>query len=81
MIEELEKQLNVKFPPGETLHTAEANQFLRDLCTKVGGRHDHGANDEEDAADENLWVSDVAQRRLLRAEDQRSIARQGAYQI
>jgi len=37
MIEELEKQLNVKFPPGETLHTAETNQFLRDLCTKVSG--------------------------------------------
>ena len=34
MIEELEKQLNVKFPPGETLHTAEANQFLRDLCAQ-----------------------------------------------
>jgi lysyl-tRNA synthetase class 2 len=35
MIEELEKQLNVKFPPGDTLHTEEANKFLRDLCQKV----------------------------------------------
>lgn len=34
MIEELEKQLNVKFPPGDTLHTAEANKFLRDLAEK-----------------------------------------------
>ncbi|WVO12467.1 lysine-tRNA ligase [Cryptococcus depauperatus] len=32
MIEELEKQLNVKFPPGETLHDDNANKFLRDLC-------------------------------------------------
>ena len=35
MIEELEKQLGVKFPPGDTLHTAEANRFLRDICVKV----------------------------------------------
>jgi lysyl-tRNA synthetase, class II len=35
MITTLEEKLNVKFPPGETLHTDEANQFLRDLCTKV----------------------------------------------
>jgi lysyl-tRNA synthetase class 2 len=34
MIEELEKQLNVKFPPGDTLHTTEANKFLRELCEK-----------------------------------------------
>lgn len=34
MIEELEKQLNVKFPPGDTLHDANANKFLRDLCEK-----------------------------------------------
>ncbi|KAL1409954.1 lysyl-tRNA synthetase [Vanrija albida] len=34
MIEELEKQLNVKFPPGDTLHTEEANKFLRDLAAK-----------------------------------------------
>lgn len=34
MIEELEKQLNVKFPPGETLHTEEANKFLRELAEK-----------------------------------------------
>ncbi|KAF8513140.1 lysyl-tRNA synthetase [Hysterangium stoloniferum] len=32
MIETLEEKLNVKFPPGETLHTDEANQFLRSLC-------------------------------------------------
>ena len=35
MIETLEEKLNVKFPPGDTLHTNEANQFLRELCTKV----------------------------------------------
>lgn len=35
MIEELEKQLDVKFPPGETLHDENANKFLRDLCEKV----------------------------------------------
>ncbi|GAA5963140.1 hypothetical protein JCM21900_000224 [Sporobolomyces salmonicolor] len=34
MIEELEKQLNVKFPPGEELGGEEANKFLRELCTK-----------------------------------------------
>lgn len=34
MIEELEKQLGVKFPPGDTLHTEEANKFLRDICAK-----------------------------------------------
>jgi lysyl-tRNA synthetase class 2 len=34
MIETLEEKLGVKFPPGETLHTAEANVFLRDLCKK-----------------------------------------------
>ena len=35
MIGELEKQLNVTFPPGETLHDENANKFLRDLCAKV----------------------------------------------
>ncbi|KAH9040089.1 hypothetical protein EDB85DRAFT_2072267 [Lactarius pseudohatsudake] len=34
MIETLEEKLSVRFPPGETLHTAEANVFLRDLCKK-----------------------------------------------
>jgi lysyl-tRNA synthetase class 2 len=34
MIEELEKQLGVKFPPGDTLHTDEANKFLREICEK-----------------------------------------------
>ncbi|EPS97172.1 hypothetical protein FOMPIDRAFT_1025114 [Fomitopsis schrenkii] len=34
MIETLEEKLGVKFPPGETLHTEEANKFLRDLCAK-----------------------------------------------
>ncbi|KLO16944.1 lysine-tRNA ligase [Schizopora paradoxa] len=34
MIETLEEKLNVKFPPGDQLHTDEANQFLRDLCKK-----------------------------------------------
>jgi lysyl-tRNA synthetase class 2 len=35
MIETLEEKLDVKFPPGDTLHTDEANRFLRDLCKKV----------------------------------------------
>lgn len=35
MIETLEEKLSVKFPPSETLHTAEANKFLLDLCQKV----------------------------------------------
>ncbi|KAI1787446.1 lysyl-tRNA synthetase [Ganoderma leucocontextum] len=34
MIGTLEKKLGVKFPPGETLHTDEANKFLRALCQK-----------------------------------------------
>ena len=34
MIEELEKQLNVTFPPGDTLHDDNANKFLRELCEK-----------------------------------------------
>ncbi|KAI0075884.1 lysyl-tRNA synthetase [Panus rudis PR-1116 ss-1] len=34
MIETLEEKLGVKFPPGETLHTEEANKFLRELCQK-----------------------------------------------
>ncbi|KAI0746164.1 lysyl-tRNA synthetase [Earliella scabrosa] len=34
MIGTLEEKLGVKFPPGETLHTDEANKFLRDLCQK-----------------------------------------------
>jgi lysyl-tRNA synthetase, class II len=36
MIQTLEEKLDVKFPPGETLHTEEANEFLKDLCKKVG---------------------------------------------
>jgi lysyl-tRNA synthetase class 2 len=35
MIGTLEEKLGVKFPPGETLHTAETNVFLRELCVKV----------------------------------------------
>jgi lysyl-tRNA synthetase, class II len=35
MIETLEQKLGVKFPPGETLHTEEANKFLRELAEKV----------------------------------------------
>lgn len=35
MIETLEEKLGVKFPPCDTLHTKEANEFLRDLCKKV----------------------------------------------
>lgn len=34
MIGTLEEKLGVKFPPGETLHTDEANKFLRELCQK-----------------------------------------------
>ncbi|KAH9932521.1 lysyl-tRNA synthetase [Fomitopsis serialis] len=34
MIETLEEKLGVKFPPGDTLHTEEANKFLRELCVK-----------------------------------------------
>ncbi|KAL4214357.1 lysyl-tRNA synthetase [Rhizopus microsporus] len=34
MIQTLEEKLNVKFPPGDQLHTAEANKFLSDLCIK-----------------------------------------------
>ncbi|GAA5836014.1 hypothetical protein JCM11251_006626 [Rhodosporidiobolus azoricus] len=34
MIGELEKQLNVTFPPGDQLDSQETNQFLRDLCVK-----------------------------------------------
>jgi lysyl-tRNA synthetase class 2 len=35
MIETLEEKLNVKFPPGDTLHDDNANKFLRELCVKV----------------------------------------------
>lgn len=35
MIETLEEKLGVKFPSGDTLHTEEANKFLRALCVKV----------------------------------------------
>ncbi|KAF5376853.1 hypothetical protein D9757_008879 [Collybiopsis confluens] len=34
MIETLEEKLGLKFPSGDTLHTDEANSFLRDLCAK-----------------------------------------------
>ena len=34
MIPELEKQLQVKFPPADQLHTEEARQWLSDLCAK-----------------------------------------------
>lgn len=34
MIGTLEEKLGVKFPPGETLHSEEANVFLRELCKK-----------------------------------------------
>ncbi|OLL24364.1 Lysine--tRNA ligase, cytoplasmic [Neolecta irregularis DAH-3] len=32
MIEELEKATGNKFPPGDQLHTAETNEFLRKIC-------------------------------------------------
>lgn len=34
MIEELEKQLGVPFPPGEELGSDATNRFLREQCTK-----------------------------------------------
>ncbi|KAI8367546.1 lysyl-tRNA synthetase [Radiomyces spectabilis] len=34
MIGTLEEKLNVKFPPGDQLHTEETNKFLSDLCIK-----------------------------------------------
>ncbi|CAH1780087.1 unnamed protein product [Owenia fusiformis] len=34
MIKDLEKALNVQFPPADTLHTKETNKFLDDLCKK-----------------------------------------------
>ena len=34
MIEELEKQLNVKFPPGQELASESTNKFLQELCAK-----------------------------------------------
>ncbi|KAF8893632.1 lysine-tRNA ligase [Infundibulicybe gibba] len=34
MIGTLEEKLGVTFPPGETLHTDETNQWLRELCIK-----------------------------------------------
>ncbi len=34
IIDELERVLNVKFPPGDQLHTSETNKFLSDLCQK-----------------------------------------------
>ncbi|KAG8946896.1 lysyl-tRNA synthetase [Tulasnella sp. 424] len=34
MIETLEEKLGVKFPPGDQLHTPEANKFLSDLAEK-----------------------------------------------
>ncbi|KAH9484920.1 Lysine--tRNA ligase, cytoplasmic [Psilocybe cubensis] len=34
MITTLEEKLNVKFPPGDQLHTEETNKFLRELCVK-----------------------------------------------
>ncbi|KAG5641482.1 hypothetical protein DXG03_005108 [Asterophora parasitica] len=35
MITTLEEKLGVKFPPSDTLHTDETNQWLREICTKV----------------------------------------------
>lgn len=35
MITTLEEKTGVKFPPADTLHTDEANKFIRDLCQKV----------------------------------------------
>ncbi|KAK9471364.1 uncharacterized protein V1510DRAFT_368062 [Dipodascopsis tothii] len=36
MIGTLEERLNVKFPPGDQLHTTETNQFLQDVLAKNG---------------------------------------------
>ena len=35
MIGTLEEKLGVKFPPGDHLHTDDANTFLRELCVRV----------------------------------------------
>ncbi len=35
MIKTLEEKLNVKFPPGDQLHTDESNKFFRKLCQTV----------------------------------------------
>ncbi|KAJ1967091.1 lysyl-tRNA synthetase [Dispira parvispora] len=34
MIEELERQLDVKFPPADELHTDATNEFLSNICVK-----------------------------------------------
>jgi lysyl-tRNA synthetase class 2 len=36
MIETLEEKLDVKFPPGDQLHTEETNRFLRNVLNKAG---------------------------------------------
>ena len=36
LIKGLEEALNVEFPPGDQLHTAETGEFLKDLCKKHG---------------------------------------------
>ncbi|SCU99814.1 LAMI_0G01024g1_1 [Lachancea mirantina] len=35
MIEELEKRHNIKFPPGDELHTSETGEFLKNLLAKA----------------------------------------------
>lgn len=78
MIEELEKKLNVKFPPGETLHTEETNVFLRELCTKVSFLVRFGSFFLSQLADYSFRLfCSTEQRRLLGAQDQRSSFGQG----
>jgi lysyl-tRNA synthetase class 2 len=70
MIETLEEKLNVKFPPGKTLHTEEANEFLSALCDKVG----HGGH--RPIVYPYLFRY-TAQRGMFRTTYQRSPPRQG----
>ncbi|KAG6916232.1 hypothetical protein DXG01_007765 [Tephrocybe rancida] len=39
MIGTLEEKLGVNFPPGDTLHTDETNEWLRELCVKLVGEY------------------------------------------
>lgn len=70
MIETLEEKLGVKFPPGDQLHTAETNQFLKDLCKKV--------RLQRNKYYKNLNVS-LAQCGVFRTPHKSSAARQGLY--
>jgi len=72
MIQTLEEKLDVKFPPGDTLHTEEANEFLKDLCKKV--RMEPYFKVIVDAHN-----SLTAQCRVQRASHERTVTGQGIY--